>query len=59
MADYDMMDDAAAPASAEDASVANGSNDTENHEKSEETEDQLSSAKALLRDQPKPGIARW
>jgi hypothetical protein len=38
MADY--MDDESAPAEAEDASVANGSNDTEGG-KSDETEDQL------------------
>jgi len=51
---YDMMDDGAAPAEAE--SVANGTNDTDNHENSEETEDQLSLVpKHFFKDEPKPG----
>jgi hypothetical protein len=53
MADY--MDDESAPAEAEDASVANGSNDTEGG-KSDETEDQLALVpKHFFKEEPKPG----
>lgn len=52
-----MMDDGSAPSTSEDASVANGSNDTKDeNEKSEETEDQLSLVpKHFFKDEPKPG----
>jgi len=53
---YDMMDDESAPASAEDASVANDTNDTKDDNKSEETEDQLSLVpKHFFKREMKPG----
>lgn len=55
MADYDMMDDESAPSSAEDASVANDSNDTDD-EKSDSTEDQLALVpKHFFKSEMKPG----
>jgi len=56
MADENMYDDEASPPTSEDASVANGSNDTKDDNKSEETEDQLSLVpKHFFKDEPKPG----
>lgn len=62
MADYNdsgsMMDDESSPPTSEDASVANGSNDTEDNKenKSDETEDQLSLVpKHFFKAEPKPG----
>lgn len=53
MAEENMYDDDSAPS--EDASVANGSNDTKDS-KSEDTEDQLSLVpKHFFKDEPKPG----
>lgn len=56
MADENMYDEESSPPTSEDASVANGSNDTEDNNKSEETEDQLSLVpKHFFKDEPKPG----
>lgn len=54
MAEENMYDDESAPS--EDASVANGSNDTKDDNKSDETEDQLALVpKHFFKDEPKPG----
>lgn len=56
MADEEMYDDEASPPTSEDASVANGSNDTKDDNKSDETEDQLSLVpKHFFKEEPKPG----
>ena len=56
MADDSYYDDASAPSNAEDASVANGSNDTDAG-KSDETEDQLALVpKHFFKEEPKPGM---
>jgi len=51
----DMYDDESSPPESEDASVANGSNDTAD-DKSDETEDQLALVpKHFFKEEPKPG----
>ena len=52
----DEMYDESEPTMAEDASVANDTNDTKDDNKSDETEDQLALVpKHFFKDEPKPG----